>query len=161
LDGPQSYGAITAGGTDVVRSFTFLASGPCGGSVSPILHLQDGETDLGFLSRSFGLGALVPASTIVTNPTYLAIPGSGSVGPGSPYPSSITISNVNGPAAKVIVGLHGLSHTWSADVDVLLVGPSGQTCRLMANTGNGNPISDVELTFDDDASASLPQEDQI
>src|SRR5262249_53045341 len=97
LDGPQSYGAITAAGTDVVRSFTFLASGPCGGSVSPILHLQDGETDLGFLSRSFGLGALVPASTIVTNPTYLAIPGSGSVGPGSPYPSSITISNVNGP----------------------------------------------------------------
>jgi hypothetical protein len=56
--GPQSYGAIAPGAT-ACRSFTFTASGACGGSIRPNLQLQDGSTNFGTVSyNSFPLGTL-------------------------------------------------------------------------------------------------------
>jgi hypothetical protein len=54
--GPQTYGALAAGGTAVARSFTFMASGDCGGTIFPALQLQDGTNNLGTATFSMTLG---------------------------------------------------------------------------------------------------------
>ncbi len=54
---PQVYGALAGGGTTATRAFTFTANGPCGGSISPVIQLQDGPADLGAVVLSFRLGA--------------------------------------------------------------------------------------------------------
>jgi len=56
--GPQAYGALAAGGVAVSQPFTFLASGACGGTVTPTLQLQDGPANLGTVAVSFPLGQL-------------------------------------------------------------------------------------------------------
>ncbi|HEU0012010.1 MAG TPA: tandem-95 repeat protein [Verrucomicrobiae bacterium] len=80
-------------------------------------------------------------------------------GPGSIYPSTINVSGVTTRVHKVTVTLHSLSHSFPDDLDVLLVGPGGKTVLLMSDCGLNNAISDVTLTFDDDAAGFLPDSD--
>jgi hypothetical protein len=54
--GPQTYGALIAGGTGVSEPFTFTATGVCGDSITATLQLQDGGADLGTVSVSLPLG---------------------------------------------------------------------------------------------------------
>lgn len=54
--GPQTYGIVTNAGAAVARSFTFTASGSCGGTLTATLELQDGPTDLGSITYTFTLG---------------------------------------------------------------------------------------------------------
>jgi hypothetical protein len=54
--GPQTYGLLQAGGPAITRSFSFLADGTCGGSLTVTLQLQDGATDLGNLNFTYTLG---------------------------------------------------------------------------------------------------------
>ena len=84
-------------------------------------------------------------------------------GKATPYPSAIAVSGLTGTITDVNVTLTGLSHTFPEDVDVLLVGPGGQSTILMADTGRNRetPLSNVNLTFDDAAAASLPDSSQI
>ena len=84
-------------------------------------------------------------------------------GAASPYPSQISVSGLTGTITDVDVTLTGLTHAFPDDVGVLLVGPAGQKTILMADTGGSDlfPVSGVNLTFDDAASASLPDESQI
>lgn len=88
-----------------------------------------------------------------TNPGSITIPDSGN---GSPYPSTIDVSGVSGSVTKVTVTLNSLSHTYPADIGVLLVGPAGQSVVLMRTCGGGNDVNGVTLTFDDAASNALP-----
>ena len=53
------------------------------------------------------------------------------------------------------VTLDQFSHSWPDDVDVLLVGPGGQTTMLMSDVGGQVDASGLTLTFDD-AEAPLP-----
>jgi len=53
---PQTYGIVTNAGAAVARSFTFTASGSCGGTLTATLQLQDGATDLGSITYIFTLG---------------------------------------------------------------------------------------------------------
>jgi hypothetical protein len=55
--GPQSYGALVAGGSSIARSFTFTANGMCGGTITNTLQLQDGGTNLGTATFILPLGA--------------------------------------------------------------------------------------------------------
>ena len=57
--GPQNYGVVTAGGAAVCRNFTFTATGSCGGTLTATIHFQDGATDLGNVTYTYTLGALV------------------------------------------------------------------------------------------------------
>ena len=109
--------------------------------------------------------ALAGAATFSNSGTITINDGSCSVGgsaaAATPYPSAITVSGLTGTVADVNVMLTGLSHTFPDDVDVLLVGPQGQSTILMADTGGNAPVSGVNLTFDDAAATSLPDEAQI
>jgi len=79
----------------------------------------------------------------------------------SPYPSPITVSELFGSITNVTVTISNLSHTVPDDLDILLVGPSGQRMLLMSDAGGSNAISSVRLTFSDDASAILPDSGRI
>ena len=74
----------------------------------------------------------------------------------SPYPSSITVSGVPGVISKVRVSLRNLTHGYPADLDMLLVGPTGQSLVLMSDVGGIAPgVTNVSLTFDDDSAYPL------
>jgi subtilisin family serine protease len=90
--------------------------------------------------------------TAAANPTVLSIPSSAS-GPASPYPSSVVVPPGLGTVTNVRVALNGFRHTWPSDVDILLVGPDGQTCVLMSDVGSSFDVANLTLTFDDTATA--------
>lgn len=60
--GPQAYGALTPGGGAVAQSFSFTASGLCGGIISPTFQLQDDTNDLGLVTFNLPLGAIATVS---------------------------------------------------------------------------------------------------
>lgn len=75
------------------------------------------------------------------------------------YPSSITVTGLTGQAiTKLTVTLYGFTHGFPSDVDILLVGPQGQETLVMANAGGQNKysVTNLLLTFDDDAGSKLP-----
>lgn len=150
---PQNYGLLTALGPAVTNSFTFTADVTCGESFEVRFALAAGTNDLGTVSRAYQAGATDLSSTTNANPATVVINDDAAA---SPYPSPITISGMGDSLDKVTVTLHGLSHTYPEDLDVLLVGPQGQNVLLMAAVGEGNDLNAVTLTFDDDAAASLP-----
>ena len=61
----QNYGAIAASAT-VSRNFTFTAVGNCGDTITLTFQLQDGATNLGTVSVTYVLGALVASSPTST-----------------------------------------------------------------------------------------------
>jgi subtilisin-like proprotein convertase family protein len=92
---------------------------------------------------------------VVSNTEPIAIAESGQA---APYPSIIEVSGVGDPVADVNVTLDGIGHGFPDDVDVLLVGPSGDAVVLMADVGGDgtNSVTGLTLTFDDEAAAPLP-----
>lgn len=84
------------------------------------------------------------------NSTAIAVPA---LGVASPYPSTITVPAGLGTISKVQVTLSGVSHPAAADLDVLLVGPAGQTCVLMSDVSGS--ASNLAFTFDD-AGPAMP-----
>ncbi len=91
------------------------------------------------------LAPAVPAAAQqFTNSTLITIPSSG---PATPYPSTIVVSGVTDPFNTITVTLHGLSHTWPADLQVLLVSPTGRTAVLMSSSGGGCSVSGLTLAF--------------
>jgi subtilisin-like proprotein convertase family protein len=154
-DGPVNFGVLVPGGQSVTQSFTFTALGACGGSIEPTLRLLDGNFDFGYIAETLPLGDQTVLNHQATNSTLLAVPGSGTVGPASPFPSTITVSGITGNITKVTLTLFGITHTYLADIDVLLVGPGGKVL-VMSDCGSGTSVNDVSLTFDDDAADSLP-----
>src|SRR6476469_5670037 len=95
---------------------TALALGVVGALASPASAAQTTFTQ----DTDIGIGG---ANYTPTNTTALEIP---SLGPATPsFPSEIVSTNV-GTITDVNVTLLGLNHTWSDDLDILLVGPGGQ-----------------------------------
>jgi subtilisin-like proprotein convertase family protein len=144
---PQSYGTLSPSAGAVSRPFTFVVGGNCGDTVTATLQLQDGATSHGTVTFSFLVGVLPPP---VANPASITIPNSGVA---SPYPSVLNVSGIAGTVTKVTATLHGLTHTFPGDLDVLLVGPGGQKVILMSDVGGGNDVNNVTLTFEDGAAA--------
>ena len=77
-------------------------------------------------------------------------------GPAAPYPSGITVSGFTTPVTKVTVTLKQMTHTFPADVDVLLVSPTGQHFILMSDVVGDFDFTSRTYTFDDYAAALLP-----
>lgn len=110
------------------------------------------------------LAAVAMQAQNFSNTTPITIPGGApetSSGPAAPYPSNITVSGVSGTVTKATVTLTNLNHGYPNDIDILLVGPTGASVILMSDTGGNLDLVNVNLTFDDAAAASLPDEGQI
>ncbi len=72
------------------------------------------------------------------------------------YPSTIAVSGVTGAIADVNVSLVQVGSTYTRGLDVLLVGPHGQSLVVVADAGAGTSPSSSIYTFDDGASSQLP-----
>ncbi|BAQ63402.1 S-layer family protein [Geminocystis sp. NIES-3709] len=70
------------------------------------------------------------------------------VGGSTPYPSDINVSGLGGNISKISVTLNNLSHSWTGDIDILLVGPTGAKTILMSDIGENIATNGVTLTFD-------------
>ena len=92
------------------------------------------------------------AATVFSSAAAITIPVNGVA---APYPSPITVSGLSGTIVDVNVNLTGMNHTFTSDIDILLVGPAGQKVVLMADVGANLDLVGVNLTFDDAAAASL------
>ena len=69
-----------------------------------------------------------------------------------PYPSGLQVSGVQGTVTDVDLVLDGLVNVVFADLDLLLVGPSGQRAVVMSDVGPFAPLPQVNLVLDDEAS---------
>jgi uncharacterized repeat protein (TIGR01451 family)/uncharacterized delta-60 repeat protein len=152
---PQTYGALITQGPSVSRPFTFTANATNGQTITAILQLSDGSTSLSNAVFTFTVGktpaTFASGAEIVINDDAAA----------SPYPSVITVSNLNGLLTQATVTLTNLSHGNPRDIDALLVSPAGQKVLLMSHCGGIIPINNVTLTFDSTATNALPQSTQI
>jgi uncharacterized protein YkwD len=72
---------------------------------------------------------------------------------GTPYPSTIEVSGMNGPTSAVTVTL-GQYNSPSSSQDVLLVSPAGKTVLILSDIGSEGPP--VDITLDDAASQPVP-----
>lgn len=89
-----------------------------------------------------------------TNSAAIAIPDLGNA---VPYPSVINVSGFKqGTIKDVKVVLHGFSHTFPRDVDMLLIGPNGENVILMSDIPTGVDAASLTLTFDARAVTPLP-----
>jgi hypothetical protein len=76
--------------------------------------------------------------------------------PAIPYPSDIDVLGLTGVVTNVSVTIHGLTHSSPADLDMLLLGPSGQTFHFWSDVGGANAVSDITVTVADDGATMLP-----
>jgi subtilisin-like proprotein convertase family protein len=93
---------------------------------------------------------------VFSNPAPITIPG---VGTATPYPSTINVSGVSDyTLMRVRVRLKNFTHSYPADVGVLLVAPSGLSHQLIAPipTSGGNPVNGITLTLSSISSTPLP-----
>lgn len=151
----QNYGAIAPAGT-VIRPFSFVANGPCGGMVTATFTLQDGTTNYGTIVYQFQLGVTSSSTMTFSNTGAITINAAGA---GSPYPSAITVSGAPTTITGAKVTLTGYSHSYPADVDVLLVSPTGRKFIVMSDAGDtfaSEITTPVNWTFEDAAAAALP-----
>lgn len=116
--------------------------------------------------RSFRFAAAISAvltvpcaaQTTFSNPASITIADSGTPPTkASTYPSSIVVSGFSGQViGKLTVTLFGFGHMFPSDVDILLVGPTGQSLVLLSDVGGTTSVSGLQLTLDDAAASNLP-----
>ena len=76
-------------------------------------------------------------------------------------PSTIEVSGFESMIEDVNVRLNVYSHPTPADVNVLLVGPQGQTAMIMSNVAGASKAENDSLNLDDQAEKSLPKQDDL
>lgn len=76
------------------------------------------------------------------------------------YPSQIPASGLTGKITAIRVTLHGVTHAFPDDYDILLVGPGGQSALLMSDCGGSFDLNNATLTFSE-TSSPLPDGAQI
>jgi len=102
------------------------------------------------ISNSITLNAIGVSRQSFTNSSGITInPG----GAASPYPSTLTVSNVSAPA-KLTVRINGFDHYYPEEVDIFLMAPSGRVCALLSDAGEAWVADNFDLEFDDAASAT-------
>jgi uncharacterized repeat protein (TIGR02543 family) len=97
--------------------------------------------------------------TVVTGTQYCN-PGTishSSSGTATPYPSHIFIPSLPAAITKLTPSLENFSHTQTADLDLLLVGPTGAQIVPFSDVGGNTGItSGADITLDDAAASALP-----
>jgi len=151
-----ALGSLENGGSATVNltlradvAGTFVANAAVTGNEAE----ADSPDNTGFQTTS----VIVPPVAF-SNVTAIPIADATAAGPGvgNPYPSTIVVSGLTGLVYKVTATLNNLSHSFAGDLDILLVGPSGQAVLLMSDAAAGFVVNGVTLTFDDAAGLSLP-----
>jgi subtilisin-like proprotein convertase family protein len=98
-----------------------------------------------------------PTPATFTNPANIVI---NNVGTATPSPANLVVSGLATSGVTVrSVNITGFSHTWAGDVNMVLQHPNGTTNVILMANSNADPqipVTNVNLTFSDAASASIP-----
>ena len=95
------------------------------------------------------MGSLVYAGGLSTE---AALATTGTDGTSAPYPSAIQVQGLRkGKVKDVNLTLRDWSHSFSNDVDILLVAPNGRNALVMSDITLGPGVSTVTLILDDEA----------
>jgi len=149
--GPQNVtlGALAPNGT-ATRSFTFLVSGTNGGSLVATFNLADTGAvtyDPAILRyRLGGSSSFGTTNGIVINDNSSA----------TPYPATLNVAGLVGVVDQVSLTLSNVYHTFPADIDILLVSPSGQSALVMSDALGSAGLTNKTFTITDLAAADLP-----
>lgn len=81
--------------------------------------------------------------------------------PAVPYSSDIDVIGLSGVVTQISVTLNGLSHSSPDDLDMLLIGPSGQTFHFWSDVGGANAVENVSVTIADSGESALPDSGAI
>jgi len=101
----------------------------------------------------------VNGPSVFTNSNPIEIPETNSTAdpePVVPYPSDIDVLGLTGVVTSVSVTINGLTHSSPDDLDMLLLGPSGQTFHFWSDVGGTNAVSNITVTVADNAVRPLP-----
>jgi hypothetical protein len=99
-------------------------------------------------TNAIGESLWLGPAELAVYPMFVTIPASGSSGSASRYPATINVFGQPTNLASVKVTLAGLSFQRSADLDILLVSPSGTNIMLMSHVGGTNGVSNAILIFE-------------
>ena len=75
-----------------------------------------------------------------------------------PYSSDIDVLGLTGSVTGISVTINGLTHSSPDDLDMLLVGPSGQTFHFWSDVGGTNAVNNITVTIADSGSTTLPDD---
>lgn len=106
---------------------------------------------------SFGLGS---GPYTYCNSSPITVPASGSsLGPASPYPSNIFVTNLPGTVNQLTITFNGFGTDDQGDLLSLLVGPGGNNLDFFSLTGSSVTFASgpLNLTFSDSAGSFIPQ----
>jgi subtilisin-like proprotein convertase family protein/endonuclease/exonuclease/phosphatase family metal-dependent hydrolase len=140
--------SVTNGAGSSAGTFTWPEAGPVG-EYAVVFQASDKDGAVQ-VSRTIRVIA-EPVLVGYTNSAAITIRDNATA---SPYPAVITVSE-DRVIKRVVPTLRGLSHTWPADLNVVLVGPDGTTAGLLGGSGSGNNVSGIDLTFDDQALSTV------
>ena len=97
-----------------------------------------------------------PAAAQYSVKTFTGAPVTVDEGAAATYPSTISVIGRPAIIGDVEVRLDNVTHQFPDELDVLLVGPGGQSTLLMSDAGGSGAAVNRDLTFSDDASGPLP-----
>jgi hypothetical protein len=139
------------------------APGPCGQQTVTVTSCTCLTPDVATICEG-STQRLQVTPTGATTSTFssavpITIPGTGT-GPGNanPYPGVVAVSGLPASGAGVYVQsvqINGFSHTWPADIDMVLVSPSGTATILMSDAGGSTDVVNANIVFSD-AGANFP-----
>lgn len=89
------------------------------------------------------------------NSIPIQIPATGTIGNASSYPSVISVTGVVGTIGTMSLDVHGLTHTYPEDIDMLLVGPGGQTLIVQSDAGTSVDVNSIHYKLRDGAPGLL------
>jgi len=104
-------------------------------------------------------GVCVPGSTPLPAPVTICNTGSITINDNTsatPYPSAIVVTGQPSYVCSMTVSLNNVTHTFIADVDVLLARLTGSNAIIMSDVGGTTGVIGVNLTLSDSAANSLP-----
>jgi subtilisin-like proprotein convertase family protein len=110
--------------------------------------LDDSARDAGKIARGWNL-------SLTTVPIEAALPGTGTFGLANPYPLTKSFDIKGEVITDVNVGLSGIVHDRPDDLDMMLVGPQGQSVMLMSDACGAAELNG-HISLDDQAPQPLP-----
>jgi subtilisin-like proprotein convertase family protein len=140
--------------------FPFAPPGPYGESLATFNNqnangewrlyvFDDAPNDSGDIELGWSL-------TVTTGSAEATVPGTGTSGTANPYPLSRTVSGEGEVITDLDVQLEGVWHQRPDDLDLLLVGPRGQSVVLMSDACDSFAANAFGFVWNDLAPGPMP-----
>ncbi|MEN9549042.1 MAG: hypothetical protein RIR12_1633 [Bacteroidota bacterium] len=147
-----AVGAITGTGCTSTQTVTVNAT-----PITPVITPSAINICEGAITQL----SVAPALATTPNGGTLTIPAGAptntAAGPASPYPATMAVGGLPTSSVRVkSVQLNGLTHSWPADLDILLQAPNGTNVTLLSDAGDATDIINGNIIIDDAATNTMP-----